>query len=424
MFQKTIQRETTISGIGLHTGERTRIKFLPADVGEGVNFLRVDVNPPVKIPATINYVSDAPRRTTLQKDGVCIHTVEHLLAAIAGLGIDNITIEIEGQEVPEIDGSALPYVEALQEAGIEKQNERSHTLRVLDSIWVADGDAHVSAMPHEKFRVSFTIDYGDRVVGSRYLSVDIDEEVFRKELAPARTFCFMKEAEALKAAGLGKGASYDNTIVVGEEGVIGGELRFPDEFVRHKILDLLGDLALLGARLQGHIVAVKSGHSLNVRLVKKLRQVFQMKGLTEPLINIEGIMEILPHRYPFLLIDKIVEIEDDKRIVGIKNVTLNEHFFTGHFPGRPIMPGVLIIEAMAQTAGVLMLRKPENRGKLAYLVSLDKVKFRKPVLPGDQLQLEAEILKVRATVGKVLTRALVGGQVVAEAEIGFSIVDK
>lgn len=433
--QRTVAREASHTGIGLHTGNRSTICFKPADVNSGVKFVRVDLPGCPEIKATIEMVIAAPRRTTLSKGAVQIHTVEHILAALAGLGIDNLTIEVDANEVPEIDGSALPFVQLLKEAGILEQDACKNYFQLTQPVWISNGEAHLTAFPSDEMRVSFTIDYPTSALGVQYISNQINEQFFAEQIAAARTFCLEQEAETLRENGLGKGATLENTVVVGGKGVVNGSLRFENEFVRHKVLDLMGDLFLLGRPLKAHLVAAKSGHGQNIELVRALKAMVGEtsfasvpdgqggKEKVNVILDTVAIKNILPHRYPFLFVDKIIEMEEDKRIVGIKNVTINDQFFVGHFPERPVMPGVLIIEAMAQTAGVLMLKKKENMGKLAYLMSIDKVKLRRPIVPGDQLRLEVEVSKLRKRAGKVKTWALVEGQLVAEAELVFSLVE-
>ncbi len=439
--QKTISKEVSYSGVGLHTGNKTTVTFKPAPVNSGVRFVRTDLPGKPGVAANILAAVDAPRRTTLRNGEVEVHTVEHILAALAGLGLDNMIIEVNANEVPEIDGSSLPFAQMLVSSGIVEQGEARKYGRITEPIYISENGTYVAAFPADDFRISFTIDYDHPYLQTQFASFSITSDVFEKEIAGSRTFCLEREAQALQAQGLGKGASFQNTVVIGDKEIVKGKLRFKNEFVRHKILDLMGDLFLLGRPLKAQIIATRSGHALNIKLVRRIKEMIEnsqkvrstlssqaVPGIQapeagEPLLDVEAIRKILPHRYPFLLVDKIIEMEDDKRIVGIKNVTVNEPFFTGHFPGRPIMPGVLIIEALAQTAGVLMLKKVENQGKLAYLAAIDKVKLRKPVVPGDQLRLEIKVSKLRSKTGKIESQALVGGKVVAEADLIFSLVE-
>ena len=436
MDQKTIRKAVELNGVGLHTGVAVKLKFKPAPTNIGINFIRVDIKDSPMIKADINNIigqEKSPRRTSIGINGVEVHTVEHLMAALWALGIDNLIVEIDGPELPGLDGSAIGFIDILKKVGIEDQGIPKKIYQVRSPLWAEQDGAMIMVLPDENFRVSYTLNYEHHLLKAQYISFTVDENMFTKEIASARTFCLEKEVQELRKKGLGKGANYDNTVVVGEGGVIDNKLRFEDEFARHKILDLLGDLYLLGYGIKGHIIAVRSGHPLNVNLVEKInkqREKLQAGGMKAVYVETNGnildsvdIQKILPHRYPFLLVDKIIEIEQDRKAVGIKNVTMNEQFFTGHFPGRPVMPGVLIVEAMAQTAGVLLLNKKENIGKYAYFMSLDNVKFRKTVVPGDQLRLEVEVVKLRSRTGQVHTRALVDGVVVSESDLMFALVD-
>jgi UDP-3-O-[3-hydroxymyristoyl] N-acetylglucosamine deacetylase/3-hydroxyacyl-[acyl-carrier-protein] dehydratase len=436
MEQKTIKKPIELSGIGLHTGAHVNLKFKPAPTNTGINFIRVDVKESPMIKGSIQHILDqdrSPRRTSVGNGSVEVHTIEHLMAALWALGIDNILVEIDGPELPGLDGSAMSFVETLKRSGLESQSAPKKIYQVRFPIWMEQDGAMIMVLPDNQFRVSYTLNYDHPLLKAQYLSFTLDENTFEKEIASSRTFCLEMEVSELREKGLGKGANYENTIVVGKKGVIDNNLRFDDEFARHKILDLLGDLYLLGYTIKGHIIAMRSGHPLNIKLVDKIdiqREKFQASGIKAVYVETGGgvldssdIQKILPHRYPFLLVDKIIELEPDKRAVGIKNVTMNEEFFTGHFPGRPVMPGVLIIEAMAQVAGVLMLNKKENVGKIAYFMSLDNAKFRKTVLPGDQLRLEVEVIKLKSKTGQVHTKALVDSQVVSEADLMFALVD-
>ena len=436
MEQRTIKKSIELSGVGLHTGAAVHLKFKPAPTNIGVNFIRVDIKDSPMIKADITNIigqEKSPRRTSVGINGVEVHTIEHLMAALWALGIDNLIIEIDGPELPGLDGSAMGFIDILKKIGIEDQGVPKRVYLIRSPLWAEQDGAMIMVLPDDNFRVSYTLNYEHPLLKAQYISFVVDENTFTKEIASARTFCLEKEVNELRKKGLGKGANYDNTVVVGEGGVIDNKLRFDDEFARHKILDLLGDLYLLGYSIRGHIVAVRSGHPLNVDLVEKInnqREKLHSGGIKAVYVEASGkaldaidIQKILPHRYPFLLVDKIIEIESDKKAVGIKNVTINEEFFTGHFPGRPVMPGVLIVEAMAQTAGVLLLNKKENMGKYAYFMSLDNVKFRKTVVPGDQLRLEVEVVKLKSKTGQVHTRALVDGSVVSEADLMFALVD-
>ncbi|MFA4991156.1 MAG: bifunctional UDP-3-O-[3-hydroxymyristoyl] N-acetylglucosamine deacetylase/3-hydroxyacyl-ACP dehydratase [Candidatus Omnitrophota bacterium] len=436
MEQRTIKKPVELKGVGLHTGVSVNLKFKPAPTNTGINFIRVDIKDSPMVRAAIANVlgsEKSPRRTSIGTNSVEIHTIEHLMAALWALGIDNIIVELDGPELPGLDGSAMGFIEILKKVGIENQDAPKKIYQVRSPIWAEQDGAMIMVLPDNQFRVSYTLNYEHPLLKAQYISFTVDDTTFEKEIASSRTFCLEKEVNDLRKRGLGKGANYENTVVVGQNGVIDNDLRFDDEFARHKILDLLGDMYLLGYNIKGHIIAMRSGHPLNMQLVEKIsaqREKIQSAGIRGVYVETGGdaldsvdIQKILPHRYPFLLVDKIIEWEEDKRAVGIKSVTMNEQFFTGHFPGNPVMPGVLIIEAMAQVAGVLMLNKRENVGKVAYFMSLDNAKFRKPVVPGDQLRLEVEVVKLKSKTGQVHTRALVDGTLVSEADLMFALVD-
>jgi UDP-3-O-[3-hydroxymyristoyl] N-acetylglucosamine deacetylase/3-hydroxyacyl-[acyl-carrier-protein] dehydratase len=434
--QKTIKKEVKVKGVGIHTGNKVELTFKPAQKDAGINFVRVDLPDKPVIRATISNVLEKSlklRRTSLGNGRGEVHTVEHLLSAFFGLGIDNITVEVNAEEIPALNGGAYDFYKILSNAGVVELASPKRSLAVREPLWLKDNDSFIAIFPDKDFRISYTLSYPQSSL-NQYLSVVVDQETFLRELAPCKTFCLESEVEQLRAQGLGKGASVENTVVVGKKGVVEGNPTFADEFARHKVLDLIGDLCLLTSSIKGHVVAVKSGHTLNIKFLKKLQQILdkdrEPKSSREnlsavvPPFDIEKIMQVLPHRYPFLLVDKVLEFEEGKRILGVKNVTANEQFFTGHFPGRPVMPGVLIIEAMAQTAGILMLSRQEHRGKLAFFMSMDKAKFRKTVVPGDQLMLDVEVVRIKSRTIQIRGKALVEGKTVAEAEMMFSLVAK
>jgi UDP-3-O-[3-hydroxymyristoyl] N-acetylglucosamine deacetylase / 3-hydroxyacyl-[acyl-carrier-protein] dehydratase len=432
--QRTIKGSFTYEGTGLHTGKPVRTVFHPAPAFTGIRFRRIDLSPPVEIPASVDFISEGEirRNTTLVNDGVLIHTVEHILAAASGLQIDNMFVDIDSDEPPEPrDGSCAPFVEALQKVGIENQGIPGRFLKITQPIFSGGDGVELYALPYKGFKVSFTIDYRNPHIGIQYASFDISPEIFERDIAPARTFVLWSDVEVLKADGLIKGGSLDNAIAVDAEGIVNKvPLRFPNEFVRHKILDLVGDLTLVGAPIEGHVIAVRSGHKHNLAFARLLAEEFKNQqrnavAKDQGFWDINVIQKIMPHRYPFLLVDRILKLEDKKRVVGIKNVTINEPFFVGHFPGHPIMPAVLIIEAMAQVGGILLLSSVDTPEKyLVYFVSIDKAKFRRPVVPGDQIRFELEMISLRKRFCKMRGVAYVDGQVVAEAELFSSIVDR
>ncbi len=431
-MQRTIRTPVTVEGPGLFSGVPCRLRFLPASEDRGIVFVRTDTIHPVEIPAEVEYLVQRPHRTTsLGRDGACVETVEHVLAAATGLGIDNLLIEVNADEMPSTDGSTLSFVRALQSAGLEDQDVETFPFLIDEPIVVSEeGDRMLSALPGpgDTLEILYDLEYALPSIGRQVLAYRLGKDDFLEELAPARTFLLADEAQQFQAQGLGKHLTARDVLVMRDDGPIENELRFPDEHVRHKVVDLLGDLTLLGRPIRGRIVASRSGHHLNHELVRTLARTIAEKEKTgtlagEPVMDIRKIMRLLPHRYPFLMIDRIVSIEGDSRAVGIKNVTINEPFFTGHYPNLPILPGVMIVEAMAQLSGVLLSRRLEHTGKVAVLLSMDRVKMRRPVRPGDQLVLEAEALHARSRTGHCRCKATVGQEIAAEAEIKFMLVD-
>ncbi len=465
--QRTIRSVSSYTGIGLHTGRPSTITFRPAPENYGIVFVRTDVEPNVEIPALVDYVAadngiDSLRGTNLVKEGVTIYTVEHVLAAIAGLEIDNLRIELSAAEPPVGDGSAMPFVNVLLEAGIVEQEAPKDYLVIEESMYYHDEKKGIDlvALPLDDFRVTVMIDYKNPALGSQHSGLFSLEKEFITDFAPARTFCFLHEVELLIDQDLIKGGTLHNAVVicdkeldqidevkiretlrisgeifVGENGMLNNtQLRFKNEPARHKVLDLLGDLFLVGAPIKGQILAGRPGHKSNIEFARRLREFYKKQQLTRKyqgvaqkgiVFDFDAIQRILPHRYPFLFVDRIVEFEAGKRIVGLKNVTGNEEFFQGHFPGHPIMPGVIILEAMAQTGGIMLLNSEEDpRDKIVYFTGLDNVRFRKPVFPGAQLVFELELLKRRSTTCKMYGKAYVDGQLVAEAEMMAAILDR
>jgi len=416
--RRTIAGPVSVEGSGLHLGVPCRLTFRPAPQGAGVVFRRVDLPDMPVVPARVEHAVLAERRTQLGEGQGALHTVEHVLAAVAGSEIDDLTIEMDGPEPPILDGSAAPFLDALRAAGIVSHGGRPDYLELRETVRVIDGESVYEAHPSRALHLDVTIDFPHPAIGRQRGCYAVTSERFAKELAPARTFGFVHEVEALRAMGLIRGASTANAVVLDDEGPVESELRWHDEFVRHKAMDCVGDLALAGRRVRARVVAFKPSHRGTVTLV---REMLKLARQETRVLGIEEIMKVLPHRYPFLLVDRIVEVEE-RRIVGLKNVTINEPFFQGHFPGHPIMPGVLIIEAMAQVGGMLLmgtLGDPES--KVVYFMSLDNVKFRRPVRPGDQLRFELDLTQVRGAVCKMRGVARVDGEVVAEADMAAMV---
>jgi UDP-3-O-[3-hydroxymyristoyl] N-acetylglucosamine deacetylase/3-hydroxyacyl-[acyl-carrier-protein] dehydratase len=387
MPRRTIARPVTIQGIGLHTGVNTRVTCCPGRAGEGIRFRRSDLPGAPEIPARVDRVRVTDRRTGLGNGTASVETVEHLLAAVFALELDDLVIEMDGPEPPILDGSFAPFFSLLEGAGIQQLAGEPELVRVARPIELQEGEAAYRVVPDRGFHLSVAIEWAHPLIGRQSGSWAVTPASFREELSRARTFGFTHEVEPLRAQGLLKGGSTDSAVVLTESGLLGAELRWPDEFLRHKAGDILGDLALLGARIQAHITADRPSHRGNVALARTLRQSTLSGGR---MLDIARIMEVLPHRYPILLVDRVLELEPRRRVVAIKNVTINEPFFQGHFPGHPIMPGVLIVEAMAQAGGMLLMDQLAA-DKVVYFMALDRVKFRKPVVPGDQLRLEVEV---------------------------------
>jgi UDP-3-O-[3-hydroxymyristoyl] N-acetylglucosamine deacetylase/3-hydroxyacyl-[acyl-carrier-protein] dehydratase len=461
--QRTIAKPVSLSGVGLHTGHKTTITFKPSDPNEGIRFLRTDEENCPEIPADIEHVVDNFRDTTLGVGKIHIRQVEHVLAAIYGMEIDNVLVEVDSNEPPVGDGSAKPFVEILQKAGYKDQDSPRDYLEIEETITYSDKKNGVDMVvfPSDELQITFMVDYQNPALGTQYTVMYSLSEEFIREFAPARTFCFLHEVEELHDQGLIQGGNLDNAVVIvdrqlseeelknlavrfnlneevvlGTNGILGGrKLRFYNEPVRHKTLDLIGDLALLGVPLKAHVMAARSGHATHVELVKEIRKVYKKKQITSKyqvrpakkgtFLDIQAIEKILPHRYPFLLVDKIIDLIPKERVIGVKNISYNEPFFRGHFPGHPIMPGVLIVEGMAQTGAILLLDAYDDpEKKIAYFMGMDQVRFRKPVYPGDQLQMEVELLRYRPSSCKMGGKAFVSGELVCEAEFMVAIIDR
>ena len=418
----TIRQRVSLEGIGLHLGRTCCLTFAPAPPSSGIVFQRVDVTGSPKTPAVVERAILTERRTQLGEGEDSLHTVEHVLAAIAGAGVDDIVVEMNAAEPPILDGSARPFLEALTQAGIVEHGGNVEELRLTECVRVVDGDSVYVAYPSDRLELDVSIDFAHPLIGAQSGRWRVTGETFAKELAGARTFGFLREVEMLRSKGLIQGATTANAVVLDDTDVVGATLRWPDEFVRHKALDMLGDLALAGRRVKARISAVKPSHRGTVTLVREL---IARSHREERVIEIDEIMKLLPHRYPFLLVDRVLELEPQKRIVGIKNVTINEPFFQGHFPGHAIMPGVLIVEAMAQVGGMLLMGTVDSpESKVVYFMSIDNIKFRKPVKPGDQLRFEVNMLQVRGKVCRIGGVAKVDGAVVCEAEMAAMVRDR
>jgi UDP-3-O-[3-hydroxymyristoyl] N-acetylglucosamine deacetylase/3-hydroxyacyl-[acyl-carrier-protein] dehydratase len=441
MKQRTLSRPVSIKGNALHTGEAVTLVLKPAPANHGVVFKRVDLTGAPEILPRVDHVTDLVRATTIQSGHAKIHTVEHVLSALSGCGIDNVLVEMTASEPPILDGSARPFVNLIIEGEpVEQDKEREYY--VLDApVSVSRGNSSIIAIPHDGLKISCT-SADDRGIHTQHLSLSIDPETYVSQLAPARTFTIYEDIEELLKLGKIRGGSLDCAVVIKGDKIISKEpLRFKDEFVRHKILDIVGDVSLLGLPLKAHIVAMRPGHAINAELTKALFEKLQEKkksggrkkggagsgivAADETSLDIGRLLQLLPHRYPFLLVDRVLEFKGNESVVALKNVTINEPYFNGHFPDNPVMPGVLQLEAMAQTAGLLMLRLAGNAPKTGFLMSADKVKFRQLVRPGDQLIISARVIKVRS--GKLATaeaQCMVGDKVVSSAELMFTLVDE
>src|SRR5690348_6778562 len=430
--QKTIARDVTIAGPGLFSGDTATLTFAPAEAGSGITFVREQDGKVATIPAIVQNVLRRPRRTCLKNGTLFVETIEHCMAALAGMGVDNAVVRVSGGMVGELpggDGSSRPFVDAIQEAGVVEQSEPTRPLIIRKPVQVSSDGATLAALPGPTDKLEVIYDFEAKPpIGRQVISFHLGDDDFVSQLAPARTFIFEEEARELRARGMGKHLTPKDLLVIAGNGPIENEFRFGDECARHKVLDLLGDLFLIGRPLRGRIVACKSGHSLNHLLARRLLEqedTVSRQSLVhrDAEMDIRRIQRILPHRYPMLLVDRVLEIVGDQKAVGIKNVTFNDIFFQGHYPGTPIMPGVLIVEAMAQLGGLLLSQKLEHTGKLAVLLSMDKVKMRQPVVPGDQLLLEAVAVRVKSRTGHVRCKAFVGDKLACEADIKFMLVD-
>ncbi|HBJ86437.1 MAG TPA: 3-hydroxyacyl-[acyl-carrier-protein] dehydratase FabZ [Verrucomicrobiales bacterium] len=433
--QHTLAKSVSMTGTSLHTGEQVTLTLQPAPENFGFKFRRMDLEDKPFIPALVEKVQKVERATTIAEGGVNVHTVEHVISALAGMGVDNAIIEMDANEPPIADGSSMPFVELIKSAGLQEQSAVRSVFEVREPIYQETRDGTIlTIVPDKKFRISCT-NVGPNGRFTQYFSTEITPETYEKEIAAARTFVYYEDIAPLMEKGLIKGGTLEAAVVIRGDTLLSKQpLRFADEFVRHKILDIVGDLMLSGKRILGHVIAVRPGHGPNTELARSIvKQYETMRSMMPAAINIPSgdavldineVMNILPHRYPFLMVDRIIGFEGETKCTGIKNVTINEPFFQGHFPGHPIMPGVLQLEAMAQVASIVLLRMPGNQGKIGYFMSADKVKWRRPVLPGDTLVIETEILKTKRSIASALGRCTVNGQLASEAELMFSLVDR
>lgn len=431
--QQTLAASAALTGTSLHTGAQVNLTMKPAPVNSGIKFRRVDLPDKPFIDAHVSKVQTVERATTLAEGSVKVHTVEHVISALVGMGVDNAIIEMDANEPPIGDGSARPFVDCIKKAGIIEQDDNRRVFEIREPIHLeTTGGSLITIVPDKGFRVSCTqVGPGGRM--TQFYSTEITPELYEREIAHARTFVFYEDVEPLLEKGLIKGGSLENAIVIKGDSVMSKEaLRYPEEFARHKILDIVGDLMLGGKRIMGHVIAVKPGHGPNTQMAEKLAKTFAQTLAAIPAVSIptgEGVMsnlevqKVLPHRYPFLMVDRIVGFDGEFKCTGVKQVTINEPYFQGHFPGHPVMPGVLQVEAMAQVASISLLRQPEYQGKIGYFMSADGVKFRKPVFPGDTLVIETEILKVRRNIGQAKCRCSVNGETTSEGELKFALMD-
>ncbi|MCQ2367229.1 MAG: bifunctional UDP-3-O-[3-hydroxymyristoyl] N-acetylglucosamine deacetylase/3-hydroxyacyl-ACP dehydratase [Akkermansia sp.] len=432
--QRTLAKSASIAGTSLHTGKPVKLTIKPAEPNTGLRFRRIDLPDKPFIPASADRVQTVERATTLAEGSVKVHTVEHILSALTGMGVDNAIIEMDANEPPIGDGSASPYVKLIKKAGVVEQDAPCTVWQIREPVKVeTKGGSVIVIMPANEFRVSVTaVGPGGRV--TQYFDSVITPETYERELSTARTFCFYEDIQPLLEKGLIQGGTLDNAIVIkGDEFICAGGLRFPNECARHKTMDMIGDLILNGRRILGHVIAVMPGHGVNTQMAGKLQKLYQGMVAMRPkaveiptgdaVMDITDVLNILPHRYPMLMVDRIIGFEGEHKCIGQKNISINEPYFQGHFPNRPVMPGVLQIEAMAQVASILMLRIPENAGKIGYFMSCDKVKWRRPVVPGDVLTIEMELTKIRGAIGVASGRCLVGDEVTCEAELKFMVAD-
>jgi UDP-3-O-[3-hydroxymyristoyl] N-acetylglucosamine deacetylase/3-hydroxyacyl-[acyl-carrier-protein] dehydratase len=431
-YQQTLAKSASLTGTSLHTGSQVSLRMNPAPIDHGIKFKRIDLPDEPTIDANVEHVKFVERATTIADGNVKVHTVEHVLSALCGMGVDNALVEMDSNEPPIGDGSAYPFVELINKCGIEQQKAVRKTMEVREPLHIETKTGSLlTIVPDRTYRISCT-QVGPEGRFTQYYSTEITPEIYEKEIARARTFVFYEDVKPLLDKGLIRGGSLENAIVVRGESVMGKEpLRYRDEFARHKVLDIVGDLFLAGCRFLGHVIAVKPGHAANAEMTKALAKRFahmlsmapaQVIPIGTGVMDVRDIMQILPHRYPFLMVDRVLSFEENNKCVGAKQVTINEPFFQGHFPGHPVMPGVLQIEAMAQVASILLRKQNTDTSGIGYFLSADNVKFRKPVVPGDMLVIEAELVRAKGNIGKASCRCLVNGEVTSEGTLMFAFV--
>ena len=455
-FQRTINEEGNLEGIGLHTGKKSKLKFVPAVINHGIKFQRIDLDGMPSVDADVNNVIAVERGTTIKQNDATISTVEHLLAAIVGLQIDNILIQIDGEEIPILDGSSKYFIECLEKCGLKTQDAARKYIEISEKITYNDeeNNVEISIYPHNDYRITSMVDYNSDILGSQHYTLNQISN-FKKDVSDARTFCFLHEIEDLFKKNLIKGGDLDNAIVivdkvidekklkeisqllgkknikVDKQGILNNiKLKYNNEPARHKLLDIVGDLALVGRPIKGHIIAARPGHKSNIEFAKILKNFIKKRNINapkydpnqKPVFDINGVKNILKHRYPFLLVDKITYL-DESEVVGVKNVTVNEDFFNGHFPGNPVMPGVLQIEALAQVGGILVMNSIDEPEKhIPYLAGIENFRFRKMVSPGDTLVMRLRfIAPIKRGIAKMKAEAFVGNNLVSEGNMTATI---
>jgi len=455
-FQRTINEEGNLEGIGLHTGKKSKLKFVPAVINHGIKFQRIDLDGMPIVDADVNNVIAVERGTTIKQNDATISTVEHLLAAIVGLQIDNILIQIDGEEIPILDGSSKYFIECLEKCGLKTQDAARKYIEISEKITYNDeeNNVEISIYPHNDYRITSMVDYNSDILGSQHYTLNQISN-FKKDVSDARTFCFLHEIEDLFKKNLIKGGDLDNAIVivdkvidekklkeisqllgkknikVDKQGILNNiKLKYNNEPARHKLLDIVGDLALVGRPIKGHIIAARPGHKSNIEFAKILKNFIKKRNINapkydpnqKPVFDINGVKNILKHRYPFLLVDKITYL-DESEVVGVKNVTVNEDFFNGHFPGNPVMPGVLQIEALAQVGGILVMNSIDEPEKhIPYLAGIENFRFRKMVSPGDTLVMRLRfIAPIKRGIAKMKAEAFVGNNLVSEGNMTATI---